>query len=133
MAYGRIAGIGKITLNNNATADNETVLQTIDNVICFCNRIRNVTVTSGNPIGKLPAEIDYPSANIFFVAGYIESNVRKIGQFAITTIGNIISYQAITNGQVYLDGVCVHLNSTFYNDAIGNNIESNMSYPIGRK
>lgn len=129
MAYNRIAGIGKLTMNSG-TADNATVLQTMDNIICFCSRCRNVTVASGNAFAKLPSTISYPNAVIPFVAGYYENSTRKIGQFGVNINGNIISYQAISSGQIFLDGVCVNLNSTFYNDTIGNNDESTMTRPI---
>ena len=131
MAYNRIAGIGKLTVNSG-TVNNATVLQTMDNIVCFTSTITGATVSSGSALCKAPTTISAPSKLVYFIAYYAQGGQRYAGFFGYNTNRNIISYQALSNANVYLDGVCINLNNTFYNDTIGNNVQGNMSYPIGR-
>lgn len=129
MAYGRLAAIGKGTVTNGNT-DNETVLQTVDNIVCFCGNIYNVTRNSGQNFFTLPSTIANPSERIYFPAIYIENSQYLIGVFYLSTNGNVGTRTTINNATVCLQGLAIHLNKIYYNNTIGNNDESLMTSPI---
>lgn len=131
MAYNRIAGIGKLTISNG-TATNPTVLQTMDNIICFTSEITGVTRNAAQAFAQLPAAIAKPNVLTHFTAVVKTGTTYTVESFYITASGYIACRHALSNATVYLNGCCVNFNDKFYNDTIGNNNQSNMTYPIGR-
>lgn len=131
MAYSRIAGIGKLSILNG-TVDNETVLQTMDNIICFTSNISGVTRNAQTAFAQLPSTINNPDKLTFFTANIRVGTTYTPKPFFITTSGYISCLEALSNATVYLNGVNVNINDKFYNDTIGNNNQSTMTYPIGR-
>lgn len=128
MAYGHIASIGKINVSYG-TADNETVLLTIDNILCFTSTISGVTRNDGLMFATLPAEIPNPSRFMMFPAVYYDTEYR-LGIFYLNTNGNIGTEQNLSNATVYLNGISLNMNNDYYNDTIGNNDMSAMTTPM---
>ena len=131
MAYSKIAGIGELTLNyGNST--NKTVLQTLDNIICFCGDITGVVCNSNTAICKLPNTIDYPTSDISFPMSYKRGTAYYTNIFYLTTNGEIKSRTNLTqSSDIYLNGLTINLNNNFYNSTIGNNDQSQMTRPMG--
>ena len=131
MAYNRIAGIGNGT--SNQTMNNKTVIQTMDNILCFCGNMSGVTKNASTAIFQIPDSMRTFVDVIRFPAVYNESGTYKVGAFVLRNNGYLYTLQALNNATVFLNGICLNINDYFYNDTIGNNNQSNMTYPIGRK
>lgn len=129
MPYGRIAAIGEIT-TTYGTYNNKTILQTIDNIICFCGRITST--------GSIPAQ-----ATIFTVPTFAYPNVTvyiplvigigggyQIKPFMVTTAGQFACLEALSNCNIYLDGINYNINGKYYSTAKGNNDETRMTSPV---
>ena len=129
MAYSRLAAIGKGTANVG-TITNPTVLQTMDNIVCFCGNLETVTCSNGATLYTLPNTISLPDNTTYFPCVYIESGTYNIGVFFLSVQGLVKTRQALNNATVCLRGVNVNLNDNFYNNTIGNNDESTMTSPI---
>lgn len=129
MAYNRIAGIGKLTISNG-TATNSTVMQTMDNIICFTSEISGVTRNAAQAFAQLPTSISKPDVLTHFTAVVKTGTTYTVESFYITASGYIACRHALSNATVYLNGCCVNFNDKFYNDTIGNNDESLMTRPI---
>lgn len=132
MAYGRIAAVGKCT-TVYGTSENETVVLTDNNILCFTDTISGVTRSANTYFYTLPNVIPYPSRIINFVADYSEGGTHYQGSFYITTSGNVGTRQALNNATVFFNGVCVNLNNDFYNSTIGNNDMNAMTSPINAR
>lgn len=129
MAYNRIASVGELSILNG-TQDDKTVLQTLDNIICFESEITGVTRNAQTAFAQLPNVIDYPDKLILFPCIYREGTTHTNGIFFITTSGYIACITALNNATVYLNGITVNLNKNFYNSTIGNNNMMHMTRPM---
>ena len=128
MAYGRIAGVQKGTTSQTMT--NKTIVQTMDNILCFCGNFNSVTLNASQAIFKVPTGMEPANSTIRFAAVYSESGTYKVGAFSLLTNGYVYTLQALNNANVYFNGICLNLNDDYYNDTIGNNDPSNMSRPV---
>lgn len=129
MAYNRIAGIGKLTLTSGNTT-NPTVLQTMDNLICFCGNITGLTVSNNGAFATLPDTITSPTNTINFLAPIYQNSTYQVGVFYLASNGRVGTRQALSNAQVMLMNAYVNMNDVFYNNTLGNNDESTMTRPI---
>lgn len=132
MAYGRIAGINKMTLNYGSCS-NKTIILTMDNEILFCGDITGLTVAADVVIATIPTTFAPANDVCFVVYASIPGNATVYYRIIkITPTGEISTNQPLGNATLHLNGICVHINDKFYNDTIGNNNETTMTYPIGR-
>ena len=132
MAYNRIANIDKITMVSTGTPTNDTVVQTVDNLLCFTGRITNVTVAANATIFTIPNTFTPPDLPLVLaVPVYIYSgNQYAIKIFRLSTAGEFSCIEALNNTNVLLEGFVTNLDSTLYNSTIGNNDPSTMTSPL---
>lgn len=144
MAYTVIANIGEVidvpttaTFNDN----NKCVVQTLNNILCFCANVTYTQIPSNGVLFKLPSSTMYPKTVIRHpvVLGQkigTGSTTYSIGIMVINTDGTVklVGYTLPSNAQVtlQLNGTCINVNSTYYNPTIGN-IYNNGTSPLNER
>lgn len=132
MAYNKLANIGTITMVSAGTPTNNTVIQTMDNLLCFTGRITNVTVSANSTIFTIPNTFTMPDLPLVLaVPVFIYSgNQYAIKIFRLSASGEFSCIEALNNTNLLLEGFVTNVNSTLYNSTIGNNDPSTMSSPL---
>ena len=144
MAYNVIANIGEVidvAANDNFNDNNKCVVQTLNNILCFCANATFTQIPSNGVLFKLPSSTMYPKTIIRhpIVLGQkigTAASTYSIGVLVINTDGTVklIGYTLPSNAQVtlQLNGMCINVNSTYYNPTIGN-IYNNGTSPLSER
>ena len=117
---------------STGTPTNDTVIQTMDNLLCFTGRVTNVTVAANATIFTIPNTFTPPdlplvlAVPVFIYAG----NQYAIKIFRLSTAGEVSCVEALNNTNILLEGFVTNLDSTLYNSTIGNNDPSTMTSPL---
>ena len=130
MAYTHIANIG--TAQSSFTIANPANIQTLDNIIMFCDDIEIANYTAGDDIVKLVSNTMYPASSMIIPVCVTDSGVTAIEPLTIADTGELSLQSSHTLATVHLNGICFHANSQYYTPAIGN-IYNNGTSPLSAR
>ena len=132
MAYTKIAAIGEYTTTN--TVGNPCNVQTLDNIVMLCDDMDVVNYTSGDVLLTLSDSSMFPTSELtipVFITDLSQTpNYFFITPLRVNSSGELYLNVNLSNATIHLNGICFHVNSTYYNQTIGNTDPSLFTSPL---
>ena len=127
MAYNTLAGIGTVITSNQT--DNPCNILTMDNIIMLCGDVGLTDYTADDVILTLSYPSMRPSSDIVFPVCVSEVSTVRTAPCTLHTDGTITLPFSYTSAIVHFNGLCLHVNDSYYTPSIGN-IYDNGSSPL---
>ena len=123
MPYGKIGGVGTISLSTGFSFENSNPANiiTVDNIVMLCD---NVVVT-GNYIKDsvfltLSSTIMAPASTVRIPIVVYSDDNYELDILSINTNGEMSINNSFKNCTIHLNGICWQANSKYYTPDIGN-------------
>lgn len=127
MSYTVIGGIGTVT--SNFSISNPCNIMSLDNIVMICDDVEISSYIAGDVILTLSDNAMLPLSDLIIPVCITTNNQTVIKPLTISSNGELSLDENYTLATVHLNGICWHVNSTYYTPSIGN-IYNNGTSPL---